>query len=220
MLAINLANIYATSGLTHEAGELLAREKSFANKLYQRLQATASPVEKREIFRAYTQLRDLHTQVTLVGRPAPEISIKHWFGSEPLTLDSLRGHVVVLEFWATWCKPCQATFPKVNKLYNEEKDRGLRILGLTRHYLAYGGTPEEMQSEVDFIRNVAEGHGLDFPVGIAEGTETQMQYGASGVPTVVLIDRKGTVRAFGRFSANADDPAFDALLQECLNEAA
>lgn len=220
MLAINLANIYATSGMMKEAGELLAGEKSFANKLYQRLQATASAVEKREIFRAYTQLRDLHTQVTLVGQPAPEISVKHWFGSDPQTLDELRGHVVVLEFWATWCKPCQATFPKVNKLYNDNKDRGLRILGLTRHYLAYGGTPEAMQSEIDFIRSVAGSHNLDFPIGVAEDTQTQMQYGASGVPTVVLIDRKGRVRAFGRFSANADDPAFDATLQECLNEAA
>ncbi len=218
MLAINLANIYAASGLSQEAGELLAREKSLANKLYQSIHETGSAIEKREVFRAYTQLRDLHTQVTLVGGPAPEISIQHWFGSDSLTLEALRGRVVVLEFWATWCKPCQATFPKVNKLYNENKARGLQILGLTRHYLAYGGTPEARRSELEFIRGVAEGHNLDFPVGVAEDTETQMHYGASGVPTVVLIDRKGMVRLFGRFSANTDDPDFDRALQDCLNE--
>ncbi len=220
MLAINLANIYAASGFNREAGELLAGEKLLANKLYQSIHETGSPVEKREVFRAYTQLRDLHTQVTLVGRPAPEITVRHWFGSDPQTLEDLRGQVVVLEFWATWCKPCQATFPKINKLYNENKERGLRILGLTRHYLAYGGTPEALRSELEFIRGVAESHKLDFPVGVAEDTETQMHYGASGVPTVALIDRKGTVRAFGRFSADTDDPEFNRALQDCLNEAA
>ena len=217
-LATMLSDIYQETGEFIKAREMLAEELSYLEKLFEQVKLSGNPFEKRKIFTDLTVLRDNHTRVSLIGQSAPEILVKHWFNSEPLSLKSLRGRVVVLEFWATWCGSCVGVFPKIKRLHEEHADGGLSVLALTRHYHTSPGPVETADKELELISNYVREHGLLFPVGVSEDATTQMTYGAVGLPTVALIDRRGVVRAYGRFDGDESDPLFEEMLMRCLSE--
>lgn len=214
-LGMTLTDVYQSTGEIQKAREMLGEELAFAERISQIMQATGTPSQKREATSGALQVRDRATQVALVGQEAPEISVKAWINGGPAILGDLRGRVVLLEFWATWCKPCQEMFPKLKKLYEEEAERGLEIVALTRHYLAYRGTNEAMADELQLMRRMITEHAVTFAVGVAEDERLQGIYGANGLPTVALIDRRSLVRYAG---PGADDPLFHEALQGCLAE--
>lgn len=215
-VALALADAYSSAAATAQASEMLAEESSFAEKIFQITQATGTPEQKRVAAAGRVQLRDRARQVALIGAVAPEIAVKEWINGQAATLASLRGRVVLLEFWATWCKPCREMFAKLRKLDEQYRARGLDIIALTRHYFATRAVAESQAEELELMRAAVREHGLEFRVGIAEGERTQDQYGATGLPTLALIDRTGIVRYahFGR----GEDRRFDELLERCLNE--
>lgn len=218
-LATMLADIYQEAGEFTKARQMLGEEVAHLEGMFEQVKATGNPFEKRKFFTDLTVLRDNHTRVSLIGESAPEIIVKHWLNSAPLSLESLRGRVVLLEFWATWCRSCVEVFPKVKRLHQEHTGKGLEVLALTRHYYTSPGPVESAEKELELINNYVREHGLEFPVGISEDATTQMTYGAVGLPTVALIDRRGTVRAFGRFDGGeAGDPLFEEILARCLDE--
>lgn len=214
-LAMTLADVYQSIGEIQKPREMLAQELAFAEKISQIMQATGTPSQKREATSGYLQVRDRATQMALIGQEAPEISVKEWINGGPATLADLRGRVVLLEFWATWCKPCQEMFLKLENLYEKEAVRGLEIIALTRHYLAYRGTAESMSEELELMRRMVTENAVTFVVGVAEDERLQGIYGANGLPTVALIDRRSVVRYAG---PGADDPLFNQALQPCLEE--
>lgn len=217
-LATMLADLYQEAGEFLKARDMLAEELSFLQKIFEQVKGSGNPFEKRKIFTDLTVLRDNHTRVSLIGKSAPEILVKHWINSHPLSLESLRGRVLLLEFWATWCRACTEVFPKVKRLYEEHAHKGLSVLALTRHYYTSPGPVESAEKELELIHNHVREHGLEFPVGVSEDATTQMTYGAVGLPTVALVDRHGTVRAFGRFDGDEGDPIFEEILVRCLDE--
>lgn len=114
------------------------------------------------------------------GDIAPEITVRDWFNSEPITLKSLRGKIVVLEFWATWCPPCRTSIPHLNKLNEEYKDKGVVIIGIT----------QESKGKVkSFMKRTP----MEYIVG-AGGGNTSQTYGVRGIPHAFIIDTKGIVR--------------------------
>jgi thiol-disulfide isomerase/thioredoxin len=218
-IATMLADIYQEAGEFQKARLMLAEELSFLENLFAQVKAGGgSPLEKRKIFTDLTVLRDNHTRVSLIGRPAPEILVKHWINSPPLSLAALRGRVLLLEFWATWCRSCAEVFPKIKRLHEEHAERGLNVLALTRHYYTSPGPVQSAEQELELIHSHVREHGLEFPVGVSEDATTQMSYGAVGLPTVALIDRRGLVRAFGRFDNEGGDALFEEVLARCLCE--
>jgi thiol-disulfide isomerase/thioredoxin len=218
-LATMLADIYQEAGELIKARHMLAEEVAHVEGMLEQVKASGSPFEKRKVFTDLTVLRDNHRRVSLIGEPAPEILVKHWLNSEPLSLEALRGRVLLLEFWATWCRSCVEVFPKVKKLHAEHAGRGLEVLALTRHYYTSPGPVESAEKELELIQSYVREHQLEFPVGISEDATTQMTYGAVGLPTVALIDRRGIVRAFGRFDGGPEgDPLFEEILARCMNE--
>lgn len=214
-LGMMLADIYLALNRLEDARSFLAEEAAFAERISQIMQATGTLNQKRQAMSGYLQIRDRAAQIGLLGQPAPETDLKMWLVGDPVTLADLRGQVVMLEFWATWCKPCQEMFPKLTSLQEEESRNGLQILAITRHYMAYGGTLEAKNEELDLIRKTVTDHGVTFRVAVADDERLQATYGANGLPTVVLIDRMGVVQYAG---PGGEDPAFEKSLRSCLAE--
>ena len=112
---------------------------------------------------------------------APDFTLTNLEGQK-VTLSSYRGKVVVLNFWGTWCEPCKAEMPSLNKLYLEHRDKGLVVLAISID-------PSE-QNVKSFISH----KGYSIPVLIDNNKEVYFDtYGLFGLPVSVIIDRDGTI---------------------------
>jgi peroxiredoxin len=103
-------------------------------------------------------------------------------GGMPIRLSDHRGNVVLLNFWATWCPPCRAEMPSMEKLYQVYRERGLTILAISSD--VSGRTAVE-----PFVRK----RGLTFPILLNPERDVFAQYGVRGLPTSYLVDRRGRV---------------------------
>jgi len=116
----------------------------------------------------------------LVGEPAPAFALRDERG-EPTSLERYRGKVVVMNLWASWCPPCRAEMPDLQRLSAAYATRGVAVVGVNE-----GESP---QRALAFARSL----GIAFPIWI----DTQQQYGrvlaALGIPTTTIIDRHGIV---------------------------
>jgi thiol-disulfide isomerase/thioredoxin len=121
------------------------------------------------------------------AQAAPEISNGRWINSEPLTLKSLHGRVVLIEFWTFACYNCRNTLPAVKKWDAQYGDKGLTIIGVH--------TPESdlERSESDLRREVAA-LGVKYPVVTDNDYSTWKAYGVEAWPTLFLLDKQGRVR--------------------------
>lgn len=214
--ALALGDVYVSMDEIEKARRLLREEANFAETIFQVMQASGTPEQKRSAAGGRVQVRDRARQVGLLGEQAPEIAVKDWINGEPTMLADLRGRVVLLEFWATWCKPCTEMFPKLKLLDEQYRERGLDVIALTRHYFAGRETASSQAEELELMRSVISQHDLGFRLGVAEDERTQDAYGATGMPMVALIDRAGIVR-YAHFGGG-EDVRFTAILTECLKE--
>src|SRR5256884_8100570 len=115
------------------------------------------------------------------GFPAPDFTLPTLSGV-PIRLAELRGKVVLLNFWATWCVPCRTEMPILEALYQRYKDRGLEVLTVNLDMRSTAGVEAFMQ-EV----------GVTFRVGLDPSWSTAQAYRVLGLPTTYLIDRAGNV---------------------------
>lgn len=113
------------------------------------------------------------------GNEAPPLQFTTVDGKK-VSLSDLKGKVVLLNFWATWCGPCRQEMPDIVKLYNSHKDRGLVVLGLS--------TDEKQENLDAFLKE----NPLPYPVGRVTRDEAA-PFGVKSLPTSILIDRSGTV---------------------------
>ena len=140
-------------------------------------------------------LKKRENHYKLLGETAVELTnIDKWLPGEMQTLASLRGKVVVLDFWATWCTPCINAFPALTEWHQTFQKDGLVILGVTRYFGEVLGTKMDKPMEAEYLANFRKTHNLPYDFVIATEQTNQTTYGAKAMPTTVLIDRKGIVR--------------------------
>jgi thiol-disulfide isomerase/thioredoxin len=118
---------------------------------------------------------------------APDFELTDLNGHK-VNLASFRGHPVLLDFWATWCGPCQMSIPMVQRFYLEHKDQGLVVLGLN--------VDDDPSGVYPFVKQFQ----MTYPVLYAGGTPVSDAYQVEGIPTFIFIDPQGrVVRRFGGF---------------------
>jgi peroxiredoxin len=117
----------------------------------------------------------------LVGSPAPEIALQDLQGHE-VRLSDFRGKVVLVNFWATWCKPCKEEMPAMQAVYDELRDQGFVVLAVNEL--------EDVEKVAEHIRT----HRHTFLVVMDHDNRVANQYGVVGLPASFLIDRQGIVR--------------------------
>jgi len=118
---------------------------------------------------------------------APEISSGIWINSEPLTLKSLHGRVVLIEFWTFACYNCRNTLPALKKWDAQYRDKGLTIIGVH--------TPElDFERDIDQLRREVAGLGIKYPVVTDQDYSTWKAYDVEAWPTLFVLDKQGRVR--------------------------
>lgn len=141
------------------------------------------------------RLKKREKHYKLLGDPAPELPLAdQWFPGERRSLSSYKGKVVLLDFWAMWCAPCFDAFPLLIEWHQDFADDGLAILGVTRYYGAVSGMPADHAAELAELRRFRTRERLPYDFVVGDSQAMQLMYGATGLPTTVLIDRKGIVR--------------------------
>lgn len=142
----------------------------------------------------------------LCGQPAPDFSVNVTSnGSGKVSLASLKGKVIIVDFWATWCEPCKKSFPKLQELNVKYKANGLEIVGISED--------DESSGIAEFGKN----HGqVKFPLSWDQGKTVAGKYHPPTMPSSYIIDRKGIVRfVYSGYHAE-DDAKYEANVKSLL----
>jgi peroxiredoxin len=122
-----------------------------------------------------------------IGAIAPEINLKSPDGKF-IALSSLKGKVVLLDFWASWCRPCRAENPNVVRLYNKYKDKGFTVYSVSLDQKKDKWLAAINQDQLTWSNHVSELTGWKSSAG--------NKYGVSSIPKTFLIDAKGKIIAY------------------------
>jgi peroxiredoxin/outer membrane lipoprotein-sorting protein len=117
-----------------------------------------------------------------VGKAAPDFNLQDLAGRR-VALKELRGQVVVLDFWATWCGPCRIDMPRIEALHKEMKAQGLRVFGVNGE-------------DAQVARAYLDRNGYTFPTLSDPGMAVSRLYEVSAIPTAVVIDKQGKIGAY------------------------
>ena len=137
-------------------------------------------------------------QMELIGKPVLPISADTWINSPPLSPEELKGKVVVIEFWATWCKACRKNIPVLNRVYNKYKKSELVVIGCTKLYGNYRDEREKRETpdrkeEENLIEQYIKRNRLTFPIAVSHEGYNFEDYKITVLPTTIFIDKYGNI---------------------------
>lgn len=137
--------------------------------------------------------------------PAPDFTITTFDGSQ-IKLSSLKGRVVVVNFWASWCGPCRQEAPILERVWQQYKDKNVVVVGV-----AYTDTETKAK---EFLQQ----YGHTYPNGLDIGTKISEMYNIQGVPETFIIDREGNIAQFFKIPF-VDDPQQNIYGSKLLTDA-
>lgn len=140
----------------------------------------------------------------LVGKPAPDFDLKDLDGMS-VKLSDVKGSVVVLDFWATWCPPCRASLPHLAAAGEKFKGRGVKVFAVNQ------------QEERETVFNYVTDQKLNLTALLDSDGEVGKKYGVSGIPQTVIIGRDGTVRTVTVGFNDAEPEALSEAIEAALN---
>ena len=117
----------------------------------------------------------------LTARPAPTVTVTSPNGEAYRPTDA-KGKVLFVDFWATWCGPCKASFPRIDGLYKQHKDKGLEVVAINED--------EERSKVPEFLADTK----ATFPIAFDKDGKAAQAFGVQTMPSSFLIDRRGVVR--------------------------
>ncbi|HEY83275.1 MAG TPA: TlpA family protein disulfide reductase [Dehalococcoidia bacterium] len=117
-----------------------------------------------------------------VGHPAPDFSLKDLDGNT-VRLRDLRGRVVFINFWASWCPPCRAEMPEIEAVHQEYKDKGVVVIGV------------DISEPESVVRQYIRQGGFSWTIVLDSTGEVARDYRITAIPTSFFVDRDGVIRA-------------------------
>ncbi len=117
------------------------------------------------------------------GSAAPDFDLPSLEGTARLRLSDLRGQVVLLNFWATWCKPCEDEMPAMERLYRGLRDSGFQLIAVS----------VDIEGDLAVVREFRDRMAISFPIALDPEKRVSQRYQTMGFPESLLIDRDGTV---------------------------
>jgi cytochrome c biogenesis protein CcmG/thiol:disulfide interchange protein DsbE len=145
-------------------------------------------------------------QSALVGNPAPGFTARAVGSKETVSLKKWRGHVVLVDFWGTFCEPCKKSFPKLQALSAKYSDRGFRVVGVS----------EDEPDDKDKIPGFAESYGARFALAWDGDKSIARAYSPETMPSTFLIDKQGIVRFAHVGFREGEEVELDREVQELL----
>ncbi len=144
------------------------------------------------------------------GTRAPAISTTAVNFHGPVSLSRLRGKVVLVDYWATWCGPCQMATPTLQMLHRKYAKSGLVVLGMDTD------APDTVKNVPQFLKHF----GVTYPVAVLSPANIRsvMAYHVDGIPAQFLIDKKGIVRWSQSGFAPGEGQELSALISKLLSE--
>ncbi len=138
------------------------------------------------------------SRVPVVGAPAEDFRLADLEGKQQ-SLSQYRGKVVLVNFWATWCKPCTTEMPAMQTTYDKLRDKGFVVLAIN-----------ELEDDAR-VREHIKQHGHTFPVLMDRDNKVANQFGVFGLPVSVFIDEKGVVQEYIKGGLLTEQKILDAV---------
>lgn len=140
-----------------------------------------------------------------VPAPAPDFRLTNRAGGE-IALSELRGQVVMINFWASWCGPCRQEFPALDQIYGKYKPMGFTMVGIN------------VESEKADAERFLGARPVSFPILFDPDNSVSGSYGVSAMPTTVLVDRQGRLRWQHRAYKPGDEAKYIEQVRAMLKE--
>ena len=137
--------------------------------------------------------------------PATEFSLTSLAG-QPVALSQFKGNVVLVNFWATWCGPCQQEMPLLDQMYKKYKPAGFTLLGVN------------VDKEVPAVKDLLARKPVSFPVLLDPENAVSRAYKVADMPSSVIIDRKGNVRYIHRGYRPGDENEYQDRIRQLIRE--